>query len=341
MPSSIDKTDAYELEALIQRMAAADMGDGGEAELRALDAHLSGNPARQELHASVLALWDQLGKLEAPAAIAAPAPAGALAFWRRAPRQALVAALAPLLALAGLLAIALGSFGTGHYRTELHASNAERRIVNLPDGSTVSLSADSAVAVDLSPGRRNFVLKRGEALFDVAHDPARPFIVAAGDGVIQAIGTAFNVKLGASGVVVTVVEGTVKIEAGKQAAQRLDKGLVQLASAGQQVRYGIALKASDGSAFVTRPATVDPGRYTSWADGFLRFQGEPLSQVIAEVNRHSARDIRLTDPALANTPIYGVLHIGDVEGLKSIVADIQSLDRETVSDKLEVVASET
>lgn len=341
MANDAHKSSVDELELLIERMAAADFGEGGDVERAELARFVAQCPERQELHASVLRRWQSLGELEAPALSGG---LDRLPFWRRAPQLAIAASLVPLLALAGLLALMLGTFDTGHYRTELHASAAERRIVNLPDGSTVSLSAESVVEVDLEPARRNFVLKQGEALFDVAHDPNRPFIVSAGEGQIQAVGTAFNVRLADAGVVVTVVEGTVKVEAGRNAAgkERGGRGLVQLAIAGQQVRFGRRDQANAaGSAFITPPKAVNASRYASWAEGFLRFEGEPLSQVIQEVNRHSATDLRLNDPSLASTPIYGVLHIGDVEGLKSIVADIDRLDGDAVSDKLEIVSGQS
>lgn len=339
MANEADKSGVDELELLIERMTTAEFGEGGAAERAELERFVADRPGRQELRASVAGLWQSLGRLEAPAL---SGEIERLPVWRRAPQVAIAAGLAPLLVLAGLLAFMSGAFDTGHYRTELHASTAERRIVNLPDGSTVSLSAESIVEVDIAPTERNFVLKQGEALFDVAHDADRPFVVSAGEGRIQAVGTAFNVRLADdAGVVVTVVEGVVKVEAGRNAAGqgRGGRGLVQLATAGQQVRFGTRDRASmAGSVFITPPEAVDPGRYASWAEGLLRFEGEPLSQVIEEVNRHSATDIRLNDPSLASTPIYGVLHIGDVEGLKSIVADIGRIDRDKVSQKIEIVS---
>src|SRR3546814_5876232 len=72
---------------------------------------------------------------------------------------------------------------------------AGRRVARLPDGSTVEMSGDSAIEVRYSKGRRDIRLMRGQALFEVTHNAARPFIVKAGKGEIRALGTAFDVDL--------------------------------------------------------------------------------------------------------------------------------------------------
>ena len=212
--------------------------------------------------------------------------------------------------------------------------------MNLPDGSTVSLSAASEVAVDLGRSARNLELRQGEALFSVAHDPARPFVVHVQGGEIRAIGTSFNVRVEDQQVTVTVVEGTVQIET--EAERSSDAGLVQLATAGQQVVFGRRRQGSEAQAevqFMAPPRRVDSSRYASWAEGVLRFDGEPLSEVIKEVNRYSSRDLRLGDPKLASLPIYGELHIGDIEGLRSIVADIEQVDSAAIERKLPTVSN--
>lgn len=171
--------------------------------------------------------------------------------------------------------------------------------------------------------------RQGEALFDIAYDPDRPFIVEAGKGRIIVVCTTFNVRLGKCGVIVTVTEGTARIEAGGGAVGTGARRLMQLAKAGEQVIFGSHKKGKVPVAkarFLTPPETVEAKRFASWASGTLRFEGDALREVIAEVNRYSSKDLRLTDPRLAEIPIYGVLNIGEVEGLKSIVADSHRAD---------------
>ncbi len=94
-----------------------------------------------------------------------------------------------------------------HYTTAV----GEQRAVALPDGSTVLLNTDSEVRVELSRHLRRIELARGEALFSVAHDPARPFEVHALQGVTTAVGTQFDVEIVRSGAAVSVLEGTVTV----------------------------------------------------------------------------------------------------------------------------------
>lgn len=320
-------------------LVAAEFGEGPPAERARLNRYTSGNPKREELRVSLENLWERMGELDPPE-LAEAEPTLALLPWYR--RHAIAAALAPLVVLAGAMLLTFG-FTNDRYSAEIAAGPAERRLVSLPDGSNVSLSTESLVSVALEERERHFVLRQGEALFDVAHDPGRPFIVEAGEGRIIAVGTAFNVRLGQRRVIVTVTEGAVRIEAGGGAAGTGAPRLVQLAKAGEQVIFGSQAEGkgaeeTKGEIFLSPPETVDAERFVSWATGTLRFDGEPLREVIAEVNRYSSKDLRLTDPSLAEIPIFGVLNIGDVDGLKSIVADIQRIDAETVSRKIEVVA---
>src|SRR3546814_14300232 len=93
------------------------------------------------------------------------------------------------------------------YRTVL----GERRVVTLADGSTVSLDAASEVRVAYSERARELALVRGQARFDVAHDPRRPFAVQARDQRVVAPGTAFNVDLFGPQVLITLIEGHVPV----------------------------------------------------------------------------------------------------------------------------------
>src|SRR3546814_3917007 len=93
------------------------------------------------------------------------------------------------------------------YRTVL----GERRVVTLADGSTVSLDAASEVRVAYSERARELALVRGQARFDVAHDPRRPFAVQARDQRVVATGTAFNVDLFGPQVLITLIEGHVQV----------------------------------------------------------------------------------------------------------------------------------
>lgn len=337
----IADSEKLELEALVARMAAADFGDGDPAAVRALKEHLAANPGIAELHGSVATLWKDLGELQEPNFEPEGEPEQPR-WWHHLSYQKVAAVLVPCLIAIGLLAgtglIGFSKSSSDLSQFEFATAAGERRILSLPDGSTVTLSARSAVGVDLQPRSRRLKLAEGEAVFDVAHDSKRPFIVEAGDGEVMAVGTAFNIRVSNRRVVVTVLEGRVNVSSGVERSGGRTR-IAQMANAGEQVVYGSApLRGAGNSAqsYMEPARSVDAARVAQWSQGLLQFRGEPLSKVVDEVNRHSLRQIRLHDPELAKTPIYGVLHIGDESGLISIVADMTGLGQDALRRKISV-----
>ena len=81
----------------------------------------------------------------------------------------------------------------------------------LDDGSVAELNRGAEIEVNYTVAERRVVLRRGEALFTVAKNPARPFVVRAGGVDVRAVGTAFNVKLAGPNLEVLVTEGTVHV----------------------------------------------------------------------------------------------------------------------------------
>ena len=87
----------------------------------------------------------------------------------------------------------------------------EQRTIQLDDGSRIILDTSSEVAVRLTGNRRSVTLTAGQAMFDVQGDPARPFVVAAGDTKVTAIGTRFDVRRSGAGARVILVDGRVDV----------------------------------------------------------------------------------------------------------------------------------
>jgi transmembrane sensor len=215
---------------------------------------------------------------------AAPA-AAARPKWRVPPWQ--VGLAASMIAVGALAWLFLNRPTTMEYSTAL----GEQRSIALPDGSTVLLNTGSAVQVRLSRHLRRIELARGEALFSVTHDPARPFEVHALQGVTTAVGTQFDVEIVHSGAAVSVLEGTVTV------------GGVAV-PAGRGVGY-----TQEGMVSQLRPAEVN--RIQGWRARRLVFNDIPLDTALAEYNRYRSTPIVLSDPALGSRHINGVFHIGD------------------------------
>lgn len=179
----------------------------------------------------------------------------------------------------------------------------QHRRVALADGSQLTLNTDTLLAVRLTPQRRDIYLRRGEAHFDVVHDAARPFFVHVGDAVIRDVGTQFEVRLHSDrDIDVLVDEGQVEVR-GPVAAD-----WVRALSAGEQLV--IAGPRLEVMSLSPRQLAND----LAWREGALVFDGEPLSQALAEVGRYTRTRIVLTGPKVASLPISGRFRTDDVRG---------------------------
>ncbi len=200
--------------------------------------------------------------------------------------------------------IAVGVFAwllmSGPTVAEFSTAVGEQRTVALADGSTVFLNTDSTVRVALSRTLRRIELARGEALFSVSHDPARPFEVHALQGVTTAVGTQFDVELTRAGAAVSVLEGTVTVGASVTGTSASPVAV----SAGSGVGY-----TQEGAVSEIRPAEVN--RIRGWRSQRIVFNDIALETALAEYNRYTHTPIVLSDPALGSRHINGVFHIGD------------------------------
>ena len=191
---------------------------------------------------------------------------------------------------------------------------AQHREVRLPDGTVLSLGAKSLAWINFGVERRDVVLERGEAFFEVAKDPRRPFVVRAGDSQITAVGTAFNVRRAGERVMVAVQEGVVNVgpaAAGTPVSQHADE---QRVSAGEQVILGHDNRGTSDAA--TMPLTAAAA---AWRSGRLEYLNEPLKYVVADVNRYSKTEIVIDDPAVAELLVTGTVFEDDIDGwLRSI-----------------------
>jgi transmembrane sensor len=195
----------------------------------------------------------------------------------------------------------------------------EQRSIALEDGSILYMNADSRVTVSLTGAYRRIDLLRGEALFDVAHDPRRPFRVVAGDTVAQAVGTQFNVKRTPDGIRVVVVEGKVLVNSrtGERGSRKGPANTAPapdrswdnppvLLLAGQQAQ----VEASKAAPLVSNADLVAA---TSWRTRQLSFDGEGLAAIANEFNRYNRAKIVLSDTSLARLRLSGVFDANDPE----------------------------
>jgi transmembrane sensor len=191
----------------------------------------------------------------------------------------------------------------------------QQRDVTLADGSVVSLNTNSIVETDLSRRLRQIYLRKGEAHFQVAHDRSRPFLVHAGDAVVRAVGTQFEVRLLADQHVDIVVnEGRVEVQATPGSGPEVGAASGPRPSpAMRAVRAGERLSTASAD-YSVKPVTPEQlSSQLAWREGAIIFDGEPLSEAITEIERYTDTRIVVSDAGTAALRVGGRFRTDDVQ----------------------------
>jgi transmembrane sensor len=221
----------------------------------------------------------------------------------------------------------------------------DRRVLTLADGSIVNLDARSRLRVLLRDDARFIDLEAGQASFEVAKDPTRPFRVRAGEHTVIALGTEFNVEIVRATLLVTLLEGRVAVvpeeadasdadrrgelpQAGEATGSRLAAASSRAGSAQSSVppsAGGEVIELKAGQQLIAsghdRPkvrSDVDLGRATAWQSGKLFFNDEPLADAAERMNRYAQVQIEV-DPAIDQIGISGVFKAGDTNAFMDAV----------------------
>lgn len=298
-----DDADALheQAERWFARLAAPDCGS---SERCACDAWRAADPRHEVAFREVERLFGMSAQLLADPALAlalarARKPA-ATPVWRRAPAWLAVAA-----SVLVAVTVAWPLLHTPPPQFERYATSVgEQRELLLSDGSQVLLDTDSVLTVRYDRRRRQVALERGRAQFDVAHDEHKPFVVAAANGNIRALGTQFQVTVEDAAATVLLLEGSVAVSA--PAPQRGERA--------ETLRPGEELS------FDTRRGTWSRHRpdiafARGWVNGDLVFDGRRLDELIGESNRYALTKLQLADPALGAIRVSGVFRAGNQRSL--------------------------
>jgi transmembrane sensor len=197
----------------------------------------------------------------------------------------------------------------------------EQHSAVLPDHSIVELNTQSEIRVGFTVAERRVELVRGEAFFDVAKDPARPFIVVTDLATARAIGTRFSVYRAQSSTIVTVAEGRVLVR-DKQTTTDTQADPAAPTDA-VEVIPGTQAEAQPGRPVQMRRADVE--RTFAWRERRLVFAGEPLSTVVEEFNRYNSPPLVISDPRLRGQRISGVFGANDPESLLDFLAKVDHI----------------
>jgi transmembrane sensor len=252
-----------------------------------------------------------------------PAPFSALrpkTRWQRRGVE-LAAAATVVIAVMGLW-MWTGSQTPASYATGI----GEQRTIQLADGSTIELNSQSSVQVRLAEHRRDVSLLEGQALFRVAKDRSRPFVVRAGDAEVRAVGTEFDVYRKQSATVVTVVEGRVETNDESGAPPIL-------LSAGEQLTVTPHM--------VAKPMRADTAVATAWLQKHLVFEETPLSDVAEQFNRYSRKPLVIDDHTLQQVKISGIYSSTDPASLINFLRSQPGISVIETDGRVRVLRSES
>lgn len=207
------------------------------------------------------------------------------------------------MAAAGMAAVALLAVwpAAGYLREQRFSTDVGQQYrTALADGSLIELNTATKVAVDLRPEVREVRLRTGEAVFEVAKDKARPFIVRTDYGDVRAVGTVFSVRT-EGGFEVAVAEGLVEVRREGKVVAKVGAGeIYRLAPEGPAVQ-----QAGQGEAIE---------RSMAWREGKVVFAGETLAEAATELNRYNRTKVEIADPKVAAIEVGGYFRATDPAG---------------------------
>jgi transmembrane sensor len=266
------------------------------------------------------ALLEAIDRVRSAPAETAPRRRAAVGGWSRA---GLIAASLLVVAAGGLLGARLIA-GRAAPPIELATAVGARADHVLSDASTVRLNADSHASVAYSRSARDIYLRKGDAVFEVAKNPRRPFNVMAGEARVTAVGTVFEVDKVGDAVEVRVFEGVVRVSQGAASPRLLRKGEWLLLAADRTVSSG----------------RLSADSYDAWRGDWLEADGMPLKYVVARLNRYSPQSLILRDPELGALRVTGRFKLDRPSEALAMISSLLNLKVEKAGGRI-YLASQT
>lgn len=257
-------------------------------------AWLQSSPAHQAAYIRAEQLWQRGEVLQKLAQTAAQQPEKANFYFGW---QGLSACAAILIVCLCIWLLPSAQQEILHFQT----AKGQQLHIDLNDGSKVLLNTNSALDVAYTSSQRTVSLLQGEAFFNVAKDTKRPFDVETHQGTVRVVGTRFAVQHTEADTVITVLEGKVAL-GDKSDSSTFEQAV--LLSPNQQTTFA-------ETKLGLKPKAVDAEKNLSWRKQHLVFRGQPLRDVVEELNRYSNTVIVLGDASLANKNVTAVIQLGE------------------------------
>jgi transmembrane sensor len=291
--SDLSRTQNLNAEAAAW-LARVNAGNWADEDQAKLDAWLAQSRGNRVAYWRLEAAWSEAARL---AALRHPP----VETGRRLPIM-----LVRIAAVVGIATI-LGAVGANYLLTPRIKSYATgiggHETLKLSDGSRIELNTNTQVRLAKVDGTRQVWLDRGEAYFQIKHDPAHPFVVIAGARKITDLGTKFLVRDDTKNIEVALLQGRVRFDNGGHTGPLQSVALTP----------GDVVMASAESVSVTKRPVKELESELAWRRGLLVFNYTTLAGAAAEFNRYNAKKIVVTDPAAARLTIIGEFPVNGVD----------------------------
>ena len=206
------------------------------------------------------------------------------------------------------------------------------RVMTLADGTIVRLNTGGKVVAHYTATERRVTLESGEAFFEVAKNPAVPFVVEAATVALHAVGTAFDVNLQSTVVQVLVTEGHVRVENTAVRVEGAEPIAAPLLGAGDRAVVALAPVTAGTAMVVTRLGSAEVNEVLDWQQPLIRLGGATLAELVAEFQRRTGQRIVLVDSSLAQLRLGGRFRADDVEGFVRLLEENYGMQAEHTTD---------
>lgn len=316
-------------------LAKRDGGNWTDADQATLEQWLQASTAHRVAFIRLQAVWQQALRLRVLSAGEQPDALGP-SRWRLPPfvlrRRAQRTASSPRVhrwAIAASVALVAGllAWQADLFMPRASYSTAVGGLASVPmtDGSKIMLNTNSTIRVAVTESERRVNLEQGEAFFQVAKDPSRPFVVIAGGERVVAVGTQFSVRREADGVRVVVTEGRVRVEPSRGSSEGRPPAEL---SAGSVARSG-----GEG-VLIQHRAIQDVEDFLSWRRGYLVFRDTTLAEAVAEFNRYTTNRIVIEDEEVGAIRIGGNFRSDNVEAFLRLLREGFEIDVQERGERL-------
>jgi len=276
---------------------------------RALEAWLAQSHHHRAAYWRLEAAWSDASRLVA---------LGPSRFRKLVPSRKSFAIALRLVAAIAILSV-VGVIGTRYMRKQpmetYSTTIGGRELVRFADGTEIELNTDTVLRTRMTTQERTVWLDRGEAYFQVRHDPAHPFAVMVGNRRVTDLGTEFVVHRDGAETRVAVVQGRVRLDSPNAPAPAKTAMLLP----------GDVATASPASLSVTKESQEALANLLAWRRGELVFHHTALGEAVAEFNRYNTTKLAVSDPAVANMPVGGVFRTDNLDDFTRAVQVVLGL----------------